>query len=49
MFWGLFSKAKPLTKVRANPVKAGAQFVVPTFTLSESDVDEVLKREPDPY
>lgn len=44
MFWGLFSKAKPLTKVRANPVKAGAQFVVPTFTLSESDVDEVLKR-----
>ncbi len=45
MFWGLFSKGKqPQVKVRANPVKAGAQFVVPTFALSESDVDEVLKR-----
>lgn len=45
MFWGWFSKTKqPQGKVRINPVKAGAQFVVPTFTLSESDVDEVLKR-----
>ena len=44
MFRGLFSKTKQSGKVRANPVKAGAQFVVPTFTLSESDVDEVLKR-----
>ena len=45
MFWGLFSKTKqPQGKVRVNPVKAGAQFVVPTFTLSASDVDEVLKR-----
>ena len=44
MFRGLFNKTKQSGKVRANPVKAGAQFVVPTFTLSESDVDEVLKR-----
>lgn len=44
MFLGLFNKTKQSGKVRANPVKAGAQFVVPTFTLSESDVDEVLKR-----
>lgn len=45
MFWGLFSKGKqPQVKVRANPVKAGAQFVVPTYSLSASDVDEVLKR-----
>lgn len=44
MFRGLFSKTKQSGKVRANPVKAGAQFVVPTFALSESDVDEVLKR-----
>ena len=44
MFWGLFSKAKPQTKVRTNPVKAGAQFVVPTYNLSAADVDEVLKR-----
>jgi len=44
MFRGLFNKTKQSGKVRANPVKAGAQFVVPTFTLSASDVDEVLKR-----
>lgn len=45
MFWGLFSKTKqPQGKARANPVKAGAQFVVPTYSLSASDVDEVLKR-----
>lgn len=44
MFWGWFSKTKPQTKVRTNPVKAGAQFVVPTYSLSASDVDEVLKR-----
>lgn len=44
MFRGLLNKTKQSGKVRANPVKAGAQFVVPTFTLSESDVDEVLKR-----
>ena len=44
MFWGLFSKGKAPTKVRANPVNAGAQFVVPTYSLSASDVDEVLKR-----
>lgn len=45
MFWGLFSKGKqPQVKVRANPVKAGAQFVVPTYSISASDVDEVLKR-----
>lgn len=45
MFWGWFSKTKqPQGKVRANPVKAGAQFVVPTYSLSASDVDEVLKR-----
>ena len=44
MFWGLF-KAKP-GKVpnKARPVKAGAQFVVPTYNLSAADVDEVLKR-----
>lgn len=45
MFWGLFSKTKqPQGKARANPVKAGAQFVVPTYNLSAADVDEVLKR-----
>ena len=44
MFRGLFSKTKQSGKVRANPVKAGAQFVVPTYSLSASDVDEVLKR-----
>lgn len=44
MFWGLFSKGKPQGKARANPVNAGAQFVVPTYSLSASDVDEVLKR-----
>lgn len=45
MFWGLFSKGKqPQGKVRVNPVKVGAQFVVPTYSLSASDVDEVLKR-----
>jgi len=44
MFWGLFSKTKPPAKVRANPVNAGAQFVVPTYSLSAADVDEVLKR-----
>ena len=45
MFWGWFSKTKqPQGKVRVNPVKAGAQFVVPTYSLSASDVDEVLKR-----
>lgn len=44
MFRGLFNKTKQSGKERANPVKAGAQFAVPTFTLSESDVDEVLKR-----
>ena len=46
MFWGWFSKTKqqPQDKVRVNPVKAGAQFVVPTYSLSASDVDEVLKR-----
>lgn len=44
MFRGLLNKTKQSGKGRANPVKAGAQFVVPTFTLSESDVDEVLKR-----
>lgn len=44
MFWGLFSKGKPQGKVRANPVNAGAQFVVPTYSLSAADVDEVLKR-----
>ena len=44
MFWGLFSKTKQQPQGKVRPVKAGAQFVVPTFTLSESDVDEVLKR-----
>lgn len=44
MFRGLFNKTKQSGKVRANPVKAGAQFVVPTYSLSASDVDEVLKR-----
>lgn len=45
MFWGLFSKTKqPQGKARANPVKAGAQFVVPTYNLTAADVDEVLKR-----
>ena len=44
MFWGLFSKTKQQPQSKVRPVKAGAQFVVPTFTLSESDVDEVLKR-----
>ena len=44
MFWGLFSKGKPQGKARANPVNAGAQFVVPTYSLSAADVDEVLKR-----
>lgn len=43
MFWGLF-KAKPQGKPKARPVKAGAQFVVPTYSLSAADVDEVLKR-----
>ena len=45
MFWGWFSKTKqPQGKVRVNPVKAGAQFVVPTYNLNAADVDEVLKR-----
>lgn len=44
MFWGLF-KAKPgKAPNKARPVKAGAQFVVPTYNLSAADVDEVLKR-----
>ena len=43
MFWGLF-KAKPQGKPKARPVKAGAQFVVPTYNLSAADVDEALKR-----
>nr|DAT61804.1 MAG TPA: portal [Caudoviricetes sp.] len=44
MFRGLFSKTKQSGKVRANPVNAGTQFVVPTYNLSAADVDEVLKR-----
>lgn len=44
MFWGLF-KAKPVKAPnKARPVKAGAQFVVPTYNLNAADVDEVLKR-----
>lgn len=44
MFWGLFSKTKQQPQGKVRPVKAGAQFVVPTYNLTAADVDEVLKR-----